>query len=375
MTSKNNFFKILEKAKVEIAEDIPTTGFIDTGSYALNALLAGSMYNGGIPNNRTVMYAGDPSAGKTYLILEGVKAFQQNEPDGNAVYFDTEFALDEDAIAARGIDLDRFHLVQPDHWQQFKTQALNILEAYEAEKPGKKERKPPMLMVLDSLGQLPTKKEIEDTSSGSDTKDMTKAAIAKSAFRILTQKMGKNQVPMLIANHTYDSLSAYTAKAIAGGSGGLYAASTIVMLSKSSDKETNKITKKDEVVGNIIRATTYKSRYTKEKQTVELRLDFETGLDRYYGLLPIAIRGKLIKKVSTQMIWQVGPFSVPVENEKGELEVPKFFGKEIEDDPEKFWTKDVMDALEVSVKAQFGFGSKEVFDDVDGDEEETDTEE
>ncbi len=356
---KDNFFDILEAAKFKPVDEFPTTGFIDTGSYALNALLSASIY-GGTPNNRTVMYAGDPSAGKTFFILAGVKEFLDSDPDARVVYYDTEFALDEDAIISRGIDMDRFYLQQPEHWQDFKTKCLNLMAAYEENK-----KKPPMLLVLDSLGQLPTKKEIEDTASGSDTRDMSKPQIIKSSFRILTQKMGKNAVPMLIANHTYDSMSAYTAKAISGGSGGLYAASTIVMLSKSSDKETDKELKKDVVIGNIIRATTYKSRYTKEKQMVELRLDFETGLDRYYGLLPLASKAGVVKKVGTKWKFLVGYWSTEREktNRKGEgtgeFEIILFDGKEINDDPEKFWTKEILDLIEASVKYQFGLGKGE----------------
>ena len=383
---KDNFMDILDKAKFKMVDEFPTTGFIDTGSYALNALLSASLY-GGTPNNRTVMFAGDPSAGKTFFILAAVREFLEANPDARVVYYDTEYALDEESVANRGIDMDRFYLQQPEHWQDFKTKCLNLMEAYE--ESGKK--RPPMLLVLDSLGQLPTKKEIEDTSSGSDTRDMSKPQIIKSAFRILTQKMGKNEVPMLIANHTYDSMSAYTAKAISGGSGGLYASSTIILLSKSSDKEKDKDIGKDVVVGNIIRATTYKSRYTKEKQTVELRLDFETGLDRYYGLLPLASKAGVVKKVGTKWKWLVGKWSTEQEvvftrgknkgQPTGDIEIILFDGKEIDDEPEKFWTKEILDLINESVKYQFGLGkgekpkTDEDYENEDGEENDENTEE
>lgn len=206
-----SFLTILKNAKIELIDEIQTTKFIDSGCYLFNALLSGSIY-GGIPSNRTVMLAGDPSSGKTYLALSILKIWQELFPTGQIIYYDTEFALDKKMVGKRGIDVERFHIQQPETLQDFRTSCLNLIDSYEAEKSNI-----PLFLVLDSLGQLPTKKEIEDSKSGAETRDMTKAQIIKSIFRILTLKLGKNNIPMIVTNHTYDSMSMYSPKEISGG--------------------------------------------------------------------------------------------------------------------------------------------------------------
>lgn len=312
--------------------DIPTTGFIDTSSYALNALISASIY-GGIPNNRSIMWAGDPSTGKTFLSLSVVRQFLNDNPEGACIYFDTEFALEKDMLVNRGIDVDRFFHQQPETLQDFRTKALNILDKFGE---SNEKTRPPLMMVLDSLGNLPTVKEVADSTAGNDTRDMTKAQIIKSIFRVLTIKLGKLAVPMQITNHTYDSMDQYKPKEISGGSGAKYASSIIVTLSKSKDKDG------DDVVGNIITATTYKSRYSKEAQKVKLKLNFDTGLDRYYGLLEIAEEVGVFKKVSTR-------YELP--------DGTKVFGKSINDNPTKYYTKEILDKIDAGCKTIFGLGT------------------
>ena len=122
---------------------------------------------------------------------------------------------------------------------------------------------------------LSTTKEVEDTEAGKDTRDMTRAQVVKSIFRVLTLKLGKANVPMLVTNHTYDVVGAYIpTKEMGGGSGLKYASSTIIYLSKKKEKDGK------EVVGNIIKAKTAKSRLTKENADAEIRLYY----DKYYEL-------------------------------------------------------------------------------------------
>ena len=113
------------------------------------------------------------------------------------------------------------------------------------------------MFVLDSLGMLSTTKEVEDASAGKETRDMTRAQIVKSIFRILSLKLGQAQIPLIVTNHTYDVVGSYMpTKEMGGGSGLKYAASTIIYLSKSKEKDGT------EVVGNIIKCKTFKSRFT-----------------------------------------------------------------------------------------------------------------
>ena len=148
-----------------------------------------------------------------------------------------------------------------------------------------------MMFVLDSLGMLSTTKEIEDTAAGKETKDMTRAQIVKGAFRVLTLKLGRAKVPMIVTNHTYDVIgSMFPQKEMGGGSGLKYAASSIVYLSKKKKK------KGSEVVGNIIHCKNAKSRLTVENRMVDVRLTYDKGLDRYYGLLDLALASGVFEK-------------------------------------------------------------------------------
>ena len=204
-----------------------TSGYIDTGSYVFNALVSGSIY-GGVPGNKITAIAGESSTGKTFFCLGIVQHFLESNPDAGVIYFESESAISKQMIEDRGIDSNRMMIVPVTTVQQFRTQAIKILDKY-TELDDKK----PMMFVLDSLGMLSTSKEIEDSEAGKETRDMTRAQVVKSIFRVLTLKLGKANVPLLVTNHTYDVVGAYIpTKEMGGGSGLKYAASTIIYLSK-----------------------------------------------------------------------------------------------------------------------------------------------
>ena len=305
-------------------------GYVDTGSYIFNCLVSGSLY-GGLPNNKITAIAGESATGKTFFALGVCKTFLDNDPEANVVYFESESAITKDMIESRDIDSSRMAILPVTTVQEFRYQALQVLEAYEQTGEGK-----PLLLCLDSLGMLSTTKEIEDTEAGKETKDMTRAQIVKATFRVLTLKLGKLGVPMIMTNHTYDVVgSMFPTKEMGGGSGLKYAASTIVYLSKKKEKEGT------EVVGNIVHCKTYKSRLTKENQMVDVRLSYTKGLDRYYGLLELAVEAGVFTSVSTR------------------IELPdgtKTFGKTINNDPEKYFTPEVMEKLDAFAKEKFTYG-------------------
>lgn len=308
------------------------TGFIDTGCYVLNALLSGSIY-GGLPNNKISCLAGDPATGKTFYAIGIATQFLKDHKDGVVVYFDTEQAVTKNMFEQRGIDTERIAVVPVSTIEEFKTQALKIVNDV-IETP--EEDRKPIFMVLDSLGMLSTEKEMNDSAEGKNVRDMTKAQQTKAAFRVLTLKLGKAKIPMLLTNHTYQVIGAYVpTKELGGGIGLKYAASNILTLSKSKDKT-------DEgVVGNFIKCTNYKNRFVKENMNVETRLNYTSGLSRYYGLTDLAIKYNIFKKVSTR------------------IELPdgsKVFEKNIDDDPEKYYTKDILDKLDAEIQKDFKYG-------------------
>jgi len=316
------------------AGDVDT--FIDTGSHIFNAVLSGSIY-GGIPSNKITALAGESATGKTFFVLGMVKHFLDSNPDAGVIYFESESALTKSMIEERGIDSERMIIMPVTTVQEFRTQALTVLDKYTEQDEA--DRKP-IFMVLDSLGMLSTTKEVEDTADGKETRDMTRAQVLKAAFRVLTLKLGRAKVPMVITNHTYDVVGAYMpTKEMGGGSGLKYAASTIVYLSKKKDKEGT------EVVGNIIHCKTQKSRLSKENMMVDVRLRYETGLDKYYGLLDLAVKHGIFKQVSTR------------------IELPdgtKQYAKSIYNEPEKYFTDDVMSQLDEAAKREYSYGNPEV---------------
>ena len=308
------------------------TTFIDTGSYILNALLSGSLY-GGLPANKITALAGESATGKTYFLMGIVKSFLDQDPDAGVIYFESESAITKQMVIDRGIDANRI-VVQPvTTVQEFRTQSLKILDMYLAQNEA--DRKP-LFLCLDSLGMLSTTKEVEDTADGKETRDMTRAQVLKAAFRVLTLKLGRAKVPMVVTNHTYESMGLFSTKEMGGGSGLKYAASSIVYLSKKKEKNGTK------VIGNIIHCKNHKSRLTKENKIVDVRLTYDKGLDRYYGLLEIAEKYEIFKKVSTR-------FEMP--------DGTKQFGKEILSNPTKYFTKDIMHKLNLACESEFMYGS------------------
>jgi RecA/RadA recombinase len=235
-------------------------------------------------------------------------------------------------LESRGIDTTRLVVVNVVTIEDFRNKTLKAVDLYL--KKSKDERRPCMF-VLDSLGMLSTNKEITDTLAEKDTRDMTKAQLIKGAFRMLTLKLGQANIPMIVTNHTYESMSLYGGKQMSGGSGLQYASSTIVYLSKSKEKDGT------EIIGNIIKATTKKSRLSKENKQVEIRLFYdERGLDKYYGLLELGEIGGLWKNVAGRY----------------EMNGKKIYGKDILKDPEKYFNPEVMQALDETARKEFSYG-------------------
>jgi len=306
------------------------SGYIDTGSYILNALISGDIY-GGIPTNKITAFAGETATGKTFFILGIVKQFLTDNPSGGVLYFESESALTKQMIEDRGIDSTRMIILPVSTIQEFTHQALKVVEKH---MEGQEDR--PLMMCLDSLGMLSTTKEVTDISEGKETKDMTRAQLVKGAFRVLTLKLGKAGIPLLVTNHTYKQVGTMFPQDVMGGGSGIhYAASSIVFLSKKKEKDGT------EVVGNIIHCKNYKSRLTKENKKVDVLLRYDQGLNRYYGLLSLAEEAGIFKKVSTR-------YELP--------DGSKMFGKQIVEEPEKYFTNDILEKLNEYAKKNFLYG-------------------
>lgn len=328
-TTGNEFASIVEDG----IDGGDVTGFVDTGVYALNALLSGSLY-GGMPANKIMALAGESATGKTFFALSIVKTFLEANPDGVCMYFDSEAAVTSDMFRTRNIDTRRVAVIGVATVEEFRNQAVKVVDNYLKMPAG--ERKP-MIMILDSLGMLSSTKEMNDTAEGKDTRDMTRAQVTKATFRVLTLKLGKAGIPLIMTNHTYETMSMFPQKVMGGGTGLRYAASTVLFLSKRKEKIDN------EVVGNVIHCKLDKGRFTKENMMVDVLLRYDTGLNKYYGLLPIAEKYGIFKKVSTR-------YEMP--------DGSKAFEKNINENPEKYYTDEVMKQLEEAVSKEFKYGNE-----------------
>ena len=318
----------------QLASDIDETEtYVDTGSYIFNGLISGSIF-GGVSNNKITAIAGESSTGKTFFSLAVVKNFLDSNPDAYCLYFDTEAAVNKTLLASRGIDLDRLVVVNVVTIEEFRTKALKAVDIYL--KTNTEDRKPCMF-VLDSLGMLSTEKEIRDALDDKQVRDMTKSQLVKGAFRMLTLKLGQANIPLIVTNHTYDVIGSYIpTKEMGGGSGLKYAASTIIYLSRKKEKDGK------EVIGNIVKAKTHKSRLSKENKEVNIRLYYdERGLDRYYGLLELGEIGGIWKNVAGRY----------------EINGKKVYGKQILANPDEYFTPEVMQALDEIAQKEFSYGS------------------
>jgi len=309
------------------------TAFVDTGSYIFNAVVSGSLFKG-IPSNKVTAIAGESSTGKTFFALSVVRNFLASNPKAGVIYFESESAISRDMIESRGIDSKRMVIFPVATIEEFRTQACRILDKYMKES---KEEREPMMFVLDSLGMLSTSKEMEDVANDKQVRDMTKSQLIKGAFRVLTLKLGQANVPMLVTNHTYDVIGSYVPmKEMGGGSGLKYAASSIIYLSKSKEKDGT------DVVGNIIKCEAKKSRLSKEGSKVATRLYFdERGLDKYYGLIELGEKYGVFERVGNRI--KFGKTSV--------------YPKSVLADPSKYFTDEVMAKLEEAAQQEFTYGN------------------
>ena len=334
MTFLADIVKEIGGEYTQLASQIDETeSYVDTGSYIFNALVSGSIF-GGVSGNKITCISGASSTGKTFFALAVIKHFLEQNPDGYCLYFDTEAAITKSLLLSRGLDVNRIVVINVITVEEFRTKALKAVDLYM--KRAKEERRP-CFFVLDSLGMLSTNKEITDALAEKDVKDMTKAALIKGAFRMLTLKLGQAEIPMVVTNHIYANVGGYGPPTTqSGGSGLLYAASTIIELSKTKEKDGT------EVIGNIIKAKTYKSRLSKENQEVQIRLYYdERGLDRYYGLLELGELGGMWKNVAGRY----------------EIDGKKIYGKTILANPEEYFTEEVLQQLDVIARGEFSYGS------------------
>ena len=277
----------------------------DTGCLVLNSIISGSLYKG-VPKGRVTGFAGPSMAGKTYIINKILAGAQR---EGMIpVIFDTEAAVDESSVRGVGLDPQKVKYVPVQTVEETRNQIVKFLDRIiENKQQGK------FIISIDSLGNLASQKEMEDIEKDKSAVDMgTRAKGLKSMMRTLTFKAAEANTTILFSNHTYDDPAAMFPSLVknqAGGKGPVYLASVLVQLAKR-DERNDKNNESDQMIaeaknysGTTLRALTVKNRFVPPFIECEMYLNFKTGLDKYSGLLNVAVNhGAIIQTGSTYQL-------------------------------------------------------------------------
>lgn len=354
-----------ETASILADNEFPIRDYISTGNYLLNCLIAADPYLG-VPSGRSIQFAGQKGVGKTFIALEILKN-ATNKMGYDAVIWDSEFANnDKKGMEARGINSEKVLWCGVETIESMKTQTLNTIEEID---PSDR-----VFMMVDSLGNLPSKKELEDGYSGSDKKDMTRASALKSYFRSITMPIGYKNIPMAVINHVYASTGSFIPMdVVAGGGGPAYGVSITVLITKAQLKDG------DEVVGAVLTCKTDKNRFAKEKKVVKFTIDFEGGLNLYSGLLDYCYGEKLFEPVAPTKDKKTGeityePASIPKSGDIRAVKAWKHKDKIVskKDLTPEFWENVLKNGLADYMRNDFKYQS--VAEDL-AIEDETETEE
>jgi RecA/RadA recombinase len=315
--------------------------YIDTGSYALNRLITGSIYNG-IPRGRVVGFAGDPGAGKSYICGQIIKNAQ--EMGYTVMMYDSENAVTKDFLGRIGCKTDQIIYFAIDGMEQFRNHMINTTKAVLDENPDEK-----ILVVLDSYGNLSCAKEMNDVEAGKENSDMgARAKAGKSMLKEVTRHCGKYRIPMIFTNHVYkDTASApnpmYAKKVMSGGQQPTYMSSAVVFMSKKAEKDDE--TK--EVTGNFLHCKTEKNRLAPEGKTIDIYLSFKSGPNRYYGLIETAIAAGLAEEVNSKT------YKFPHVDDGKQIKVSDIYGKR----KKEVFTEDFLNKLDEFCRANYTYSS------------------
>jgi RecA/RadA recombinase len=248
----------------------------------LNIALSGKI-DGGLTSGITVL-AGPSKHFKSLAGLILVKAYMDRYKDAVCLFYDSEFGITPEYIAANGIDTSRVLHIPIEHIEQLK---FDISKRLEEVKRGDK-----VIVFMDSVGNLASKKEVEDALEGKSAADMTRAKQLKSLFRIITPHFTTKDIPCVVINHTYMEQSLYPKAIMSGGTGIMYSSDTVIIFGKSQEKDGA------ELAGWTFTMNIEKSRRVKEKSKLPFTVKFEGGIQRWSGLLDLALESGHVVKPS-----------------------------------------------------------------------------
>jgi len=307
---KNSSIKdsaILSKSKFFNAKDM-----ISTAVPIINVALSGKL-DGGLTPGLT-MWAGPSKHFKTAFSLLMAKSYLDKYPDAALLFYDSEFGTPQSYFDSFGIDTNRVLHTPLTDIEQLKFDVMAQLTQLE--------RGEHLIIVIDSIGNLASKKEVDDALDGKSGADMSRAKQVKSLFRMITPHLSLKDIPMVVVNHTYKEIGLYPKDIVGGGTGSYYSADNIFIIGRQQEKEGT------EVIGYNFIINVEKSRYVKEKSKIPVSVSYDGGISTWSGLLDLAIESKHVVKPSNGWYSQVNV-------ETGEVEDKKY--REKDTDTKEFW--------------------------------------
>lgn len=312
---------------------------IQTDLPILNIAFSGDLDGGLIPG--LTILAGASKSFKTLLGLYCLKAYMNKYPDAICLFYDSEFGVTPDYIKSNGIDGNRILHIPVEHVEQLK---FDIVKRLEEIKRGDK-----VFIFVDSLGNLASKKEVEDANDEKSVADMSRAKAIRSLLRIITPHLTMKDLPCIIVNHIYQTMEMYSRVVIPGGTAVTYAANSIFVISKAQEKDGT------ELVGYNFTINIEKSRYVREKSKLPIQVTYENGISKWSGLLDIALETGHVIKPSNGWYQKVNTTT-------GEIAEQKFRFKDTQSG--NFWNEVLSDeTFKQAIRDRYQLGAVPMTDD------------
>lgn len=271
---------IEDTATLEDSKVYGKSDMIQTPVPMINVALSGSI-DGGLTPGLTIL-AGPSKHFKTGFSLLIASSFLKKYPEGVILFYDSEFGTPQSYFDTFGIPLDRVVHTPITDVEQLKFDVMKQLDALE--------RTDKVCIVIDSVGNLASKKEVDDALEGKSVADMSRAKALKSLFRMVTPHLTLKDIPMLVVNHTYKEMALYPRDIVSGGTGIYYSANTIWILGRQQDKDDK------EIAGYHFIINVEKSRFVREKSKIPITVSFAGGIKKWSGLLDLALEAKVMAK-------------------------------------------------------------------------------
>jgi RecA/RadA recombinase len=317
---------------------------IPTTVPAINIALSGRLDGGLTPG--ITMWAGPSKHFKTAFSLLMAKSYMDKYPDAALLFYDSEFGTPQAYFDSFGIDTERVIHTPLTDVEQLKFDIMQQLQGVE--------RGDHLIIVIDSIGNLASKKEVEDALDGKSVADMSRAKQMKSLFRMITPHLNLKDIPLVVVNHTYMEIGMFPKAIVGGGTGAMYSADNVYILGRQQEKEGT------EVVGYNFIINVEKSRYVREKSKIPVTVYHDGGISRWSGLLDIALESGHVVKPSNGWYSKV--------DQDGVIEDKKYRLKDT--DTKDFWMPVLMQKSFIEfVKNKYQVGSSDILKDEDIDAE------